>query len=327
MNVKVGYGISLYLGITVGLSSCVVPPDEIQSTAETPAEADREWYNCLSRETWSAEKQAWCNRLEALKNSTYILPGIGEMDAITAALSDGQFEDVDRQIVVFFADTPGTIASGDLADGTNITTALLSSNTGGSGIFVYLAAMVETSEGYENLDSIMLGDRVKVRSIDVEEGQIRTNLIIQGDDDLQCCPTLEVNQTYALQGDSLVLIDQETVGTIPHDFGRSPYIQIDPPADAVLTGDDPRLMALEIYGIREPVEGNFQEDAVLIERDPNRPVVVLTQTGLPDDSVEGIRYRIEFTPEGDLWRISWVGRQTRCYPGRGHQDWSAEICS
>lgn len=318
--------LALSAGMTFALMGCMVPPEDIEIETD-PVQAEQEWYNCLTREVWSEAKQAWCDRLEALQNATYVLPGLGDMETIVADLSDGRFENPEEQIAVFFEDIPGTIATGDLPDGTSVTTAIVSANTGGSGIFVYLTALAETADGYENLVSVMLGDRVQVRSVDVEAGQIRVNAIVQDEDDPFCCPTLEVMQTYVLEDDELMLVDETEIGTVAFDPGRPAFVEIDPPEDVILVGDDPRLLALEVYGIREPVEGNFTETAELIERTPDRPVVLMTQTGLLDDSVEGIRYRIEFVPEGDEWRIDWVGRQTRCYPGRGPEYWSTELCS
>ncbi|PSN11090.1 hypothetical protein C7271_25065 [filamentous cyanobacterium CCP5] len=320
-----------YLSLTLGMAllvGCVVPYEELEPVGGEPAsvEAERPSYNCTTREVWSPEKQAWCDRLAALQDATYTLPGLGDSGPIVADLTAGRYDNEAEQLMVFLDDSSSTIATGDLADGTSVTTAILGANTGGSGIFIYLAVLRETAGGYENIAAAMLGDRVRVNSVRLDGGQIKVNAIVQDEDDPFCCPTLEVVQTYALQDGTLELVDEEDIGTVPFDPGRSAYTEIDLPPDPVVAGDDPRLIAISVYGSREPVEGNYEETAELIETTPGEPVVLFTQTGLADDSVEGIRYRIEFVPEGDLWRINWVGRQTRCYPGRGPQDWSTELC-
>ncbi len=60
-------------------------------------------------------------------------------------------------------------------------------------------------------------------------------------------------------------------------------------------------------------------------------VVNLTQLGLPDDSVKGVRYRLEFVAENTtyppVWQLIWVGAQYICQEGRGSQTWTKEICS
>lgn len=106
---------------------------------------------------------------------------------------------------------------------------------------------------------------------------------------------------------------------------RVAYSEVPLPPAELLVGDDPQQIALSAFGISDPVEGNFKEMIVLIEQG-DQAVVNLTQTGLPDDSVEGMRYRLEFVPEGTQWRMDWVGRQVRCRPNRGSQNWTTELC-
>ena len=107
---------------------------------------------------------------------------------------------------------------------------------------------------------------------------------------------------------------------------RAVYQELPLPSDANLVGADAKQIALKIFGITEPVEGNFQEEVLLEKQSNNRVLVNLTQTGLPDDSVEGTRYRLEFIRDNAQWRLDWVGRQVRCYPERGSQIWSTEGC-
>ncbi len=107
---------------------------------------------------------------------------------------------------------------------------------------------------------------------------------------------------------------------------RAAYSEVPLPQDALLVGDDPQQIALTVFGTSDPGEGNFKEEVVLVEQTTTQALVTLTQTGLPDDSVEGMRYRLEFVPEGSQWRLDWAGRQVRCRPNRGSQDWGTELC-
>ncbi|MEB3313190.1 MAG: hypothetical protein VKL98_03490 [Cyanobacteriota bacterium] len=109
--------------------------------------------------------------------------------------------------------------------------------------------------------------------------------------------------------------------------GRSAYREVPlPPGDQGL-GVDPQQIALETFGLAEPGEGNFSQTVEVLEQTPTQAVVTLLQTGLPDDSVEAMRYRMEFQAQGPQWQLVWVGRQVRCRPGRGSQDWSTDLCS
>ena len=108
---------------------------------------------------------------------------------------------------------------------------------------------------------------------------------------------------------------------------RSAYSEVPLPAEAQRFGADPEQIALDAFGLEEPGEGNFTQVVTTVEQIPTMATVILTQTGLLDDSVEGMRYWLEFAAEEDAWKMVWVGRQVRCYPNRGSQDWAIELCS
>ncbi|MBW4462680.1 MAG: hypothetical protein KME47_20955 [Nodosilinea sp. WJT8-NPBG4] len=105
---------------------------------------------------------------------------------------------------------------------------------------------------------------------------------------------------------------------------RADYTEVPVPGGAV--GEEPTEVALAAFGSTEPGEGNFEEKVELVEQTDDQSLVILTQTGLADDSVNGARYRLEFVPEGDQWRLDWAGSQVRCQPDRGSQEWSTNLC-
>ena len=99
------------------------------------------------------------------------------------------------------------------------------------------------------------------------------------------------------------------------------------PSEVSLTGTNPEKIALDAFGIKEPVEGNFQEEVSVDTTDPEKAIATLIQRNLGDDSVRSIKYRMEFKPDGERqWRLVWIGTQQICWPERGHQEWSAESC-
>ncbi|MBD1915334.1 MULTISPECIES: hypothetical protein [Cyanophyceae] len=105
---------------------------------------------------------------------------------------------------------------------------------------------------------------------------------------------------------------------------RTDYTEVPLPGGAV--GEEPTEIALAAFGSTEPGEGNFEEEVELVDQTDDQALVVLTQTGLADDSVNGTRYRLEFVPEGDQWRLDWAGQQVRCQLDRGSQEWSTDRC-
>jgi hypothetical protein len=97
------------------------------------------------------------------------------------------------------------------------------------------------------------------------------------------------------------------------------------PADVPTKGNSPEELALSAFGTKE-VEGLVKEDVEIDTSNPERATVTIAQTNLPDDSVNSIRYRIDFKREDSQWQMEWAGQQFICQPGRGNQNWSKELC-
>lgn len=95
-----------------------------------------------------------------------------------------------------------------------------------------------------------------------------------------------------------------------------------------LTGDEPEAITLELFGVKEPVEGNFQEEIAVKDGEAFQKTVILTQTGFADDSVRGFRYRLEYEFDQSIgeWRLVWAGRQQSCYRADDPQAWTTEYC-
>ncbi len=147
--------------------------------------------------------------IEELGNATY--QGIYE-EPVT--LTDGTYEG--KPFVEGGASQPTVtlipepVGYGDLnGDGQAEAAVLLAENSGGSGTFVYLAA-VAAQDGTpqnmatQNVATTLLGDRVQVKSLTIEDGQIVVKEVTHGPDDPMCCPSQEVVKTFELQGDQLV---------------------------------------------------------------------------------------------------------------------------
>jgi hypothetical protein len=67
----------------------------------------------------------------------------------------------------------------------------------------------------------------------------------------------------------------------------------------------------------EGAEGNADEASVTVTRE-----------GLADDSVRAVRYVILLDRNGDgTWNVRSAQRLQRCHEGRGHQDFSPQLCT
>jgi heat shock protein HslJ len=147
---------------------------------------------------------------DKLKNAEY--RGIyGE----TVQLIDGRYEGepfveggASRPTVTFI----DPHAFGDLdGDGVEDAAVLLAENSGGSGTFIYLAAVLNRNGNPQNTATQLLGDRVQVNSLSIEDGEIVVDMLTHGPDDPMCCPTQPVVQTYELRDNQLVQTAEEVV--------------------------------------------------------------------------------------------------------------------
>ncbi len=137
-------------------------------------------------------------------------------------LTDGKFEgasflpgDSSRLTVALL---PDFFAQGDLnGDGLADAAVLVVENSGGSGTFFYLAALINGADGPTNVSSIMVGDRINPNSLTIVDGAIVLDAIVSGPTDPMCCPSLAVTQTYALKGGALEMTSEEPVATAPAD--------------------------------------------------------------------------------------------------------------
>jgi len=55
--------------------------------------------------------------------------------------------------------------------------------------------------------------------------------------------------------------------------------------------------------------------------------IVATYEGLRDDSIQALRYTAPVQYENEAWIIGEVTRTHTCWKGRGHQDFSTELCT
>lgn len=94
-------------------------------------------------------------------------------------------------------------------DGQEAAAAILTESSGGSGIFVSLALVLLSEGEATHVASAPLGDRVQVQALTFDDnGQIEVSLLVQGPDDPLCCPSQPLNQRYAWQEGTLLLVEE-----------------------------------------------------------------------------------------------------------------------
>lgn len=158
--------------ITLALSSLSIVIG-LLSPSGTLAQADRPTgYNCLTREVWTPEKQAWCNKLRTLQNLTYRLPNFG-----TLTLRNGTFNSPTFKATLITQ--PGLLDFGDInGDETEDAIALMSVTPNNSSLSsLYLVPVLNLSTKPQTIAPMMLGNRTQVKSLTTQQGQFRLTLL------------------------------------------------------------------------------------------------------------------------------------------------------
>jgi len=92
--------------------------------------------------------------------------------------------------------------------------AMLSSNSGGSGEFVYVAVFGVQDGRLLNLGTAEVGDRTKLQNLWLQGGKVVMDVVEAGPKDPACCPTQLARKTYALEGGTLKQSKSEVLGTL-----------------------------------------------------------------------------------------------------------------
>ena len=145
--------------------------------------------------------------LEQLRNAEYRLPLLGDQDT-PIRLVDGMGTLVygegatERETVGLIDDG---VAFGDLdGDGNADAAVAVYTSGGGSGTFIYLVAVLDRDGAPSQAARAYLGDRVRVESLSISDGQVRAQILAHGPQDGLCCPSLRTTGTFTLRGDRLV---------------------------------------------------------------------------------------------------------------------------
>ncbi len=141
--------------------------------------------------------------LHALKNAEYTIQGPASGKA---KLDNGVYKEKaansSAQITIQFNDLT---ASGDLnGDSVNDAAVILTAQTGGSGTFYYLYGVLNDKGSPKPSTPELLGDRIKLKSLTIQSGEIFANFLSQGPKDPMSNPTVDTTRRYRLQDSTLV---------------------------------------------------------------------------------------------------------------------------
>lgn len=145
-----------------------------------------------------------------------------------------------------------TVTFGDV-DGSpgNEAVAVLSSNSGGTGEFVYVAVFGVRDGQLVNLGTAQVGDRAKVRSVWLEKGSIVMDVIEAGPKEPACCPTQMARKSYAMEGGALKQTKSDSLGTVTIGTiatNEWQLVQLD--GQPLAAGVKPPVIHFEVHSVR-----------------------------------------------------------------------------
>jgi len=166
--------------------------------------------------------------VELLRNATYDLFAFTGTPR-TVTLVNGSYESSSDPAAVDYLSVSMSdlVAFGDLNyDSINDAAVILGINTGGSGAFIIIAAVLDIGGSPAHVASVYIGDRAINNNLAITSGEILSDILIHGVDDPLCCPSFHTQQGFRLYGSQLVMTRRLT-----WTGGMQRAININPPAD------------------------------------------------------------------------------------------------
>lgn len=92
-------------------------------------------------------------------------------------------------------------AIGDLnKDNKNDSAILLTQDSGGTGLFYYLVAIINDAGVVKNTNSIFIGDRIEPVSLSIKDGRVELNYIDRNQDDpMTADPTVKIKKLFEVK--------------------------------------------------------------------------------------------------------------------------------
>jgi hypothetical protein len=146
--------------------------------------------------------------VEMLRNAEYTITGFSDSPR-TIKLVDGSFASgPDPAVIDYISIRMGNlVAFGDL-DGDSVLDAavILAINTGGTGVFTYIAAVLNLDGSPVHVASILVDDRPLINTLSIVSSEILAESVVHRADDPMCCPSLPVDQGFRLFNNNMLVI-------------------------------------------------------------------------------------------------------------------------
>jgi heat shock protein HslJ len=131
---------------------------------------------------------------------------------------------------------PNFIVYGDIdRDSNNEAVVIVLETGGGAGVFRVIALFGRAGEDARHLGSIVLGDRVQVRSIQIQPGQLTAEYVRQAENDPRCCPTEIARTSWTYAAGKFSVASDAVLGKLSPAFLAGTNWELQPPTKPVIT--------------------------------------------------------------------------------------------
>ena len=189
-------------------------------------------------------------------------------------------------------------------DGLEDTVVLLTYDAGGSGTFFYIALAIQKEQGYKGTNAVFVGDRISPQTTEIRNREVIVNYV----------------DRYPWES----FADQTSVG-------KSKYLtyennELKEKSRETLSQKIAENLVTENWGSCETRECSSLTVNILDGRDGVWYVQAI-YNGLKDDSVRAQKKIASVHYVNGEWKWgSELIKEYKCQEGRGHQDFSSELC-
>lgn len=184
---------SRLMHLTCAITACSSMMALAQPMAAQPQPS---WYNCKTREVFTPEKKAWCDRWFVLQNATYLVPSSLDSKAalMNVTLKNGRYQKPDGKLFVELVNERNWMTFGDMNGDDKQDAAVVlgvAPDPNGKTVGTFLSAVMDVNGKATAIAPIRLGERIRLNGpITITQGGITVPFLTLTNID---------NRTYVIQ--------------------------------------------------------------------------------------------------------------------------------
>jgi hypothetical protein len=98
-----------------------------------------------------------------------------------------------------------------IVNGAQTAGVVIVTDLGGSGTFYDVALLVKGPDGWRHVDTVFLGDRLKIHSVALQGDRMIIDMTMHGPQDPMCCPTRRVTRRFAVNTGRLIAVEKDSI--------------------------------------------------------------------------------------------------------------------